>query len=287
MSDWRPFGLEDDEVEEFATLTPGVPEWLKEPLVAWMARRLTASSSGGWFSRDAILKLQNETRVSLGVIADTSPLVDSRATRRAIRALPDSKFLRLTDYLVSISSYRLNGESAVALGTILDAGGSAFRVGMRFGKVGLVDRVPEGVRVAVESTIAKSGTAGRLLARAWDHVHGVVKSDSAGYTDAVRAVEAAAIPVVLGPKPDPEATLGTVIRRMREDADWKLPLREHDFAPSAEMLIQLLRTLWRGHSDRHGSPDYRDVTHEEARAGVILAATLIDWFTSGVVARRP
>lgn len=46
----------------------------------------------------------------------------------------------------------------------------------------------------------------------------------------------------------------------------------------------MLRTLWRGHESGHGRPDYADATVNEARAAVILAATLVQWFTSGVVA---
>jgi len=45
----------------------------------------------------------------------------------------------------------------------------------------------------------------------------------------------------------------------------------------------MLRTLWRGHESRHGRPDYTDASNEEARAAVMLAATLVQWFTTGVV----
>ncbi len=73
---------------------------------------------------------------------------------------------------------------------------------------------------------------------------------------------------------------------MRADGDWRLPLREHSDAPSAELLLALIRTLWFGHRDRHGSVDYSDVAHEEARAAVMLSATLVEWFAAGSVVRR-
>jgi hypothetical protein len=54
------------------------------------------------------------------------------------------------------------------------------------------------------------------------------------------------------------------------------------------MVVAMLRTLWFGHRDRHGKPmGHTDVTHEEARAAVVLAASLVDWFASGALARRP
>lgn len=285
MTVWVPFGLDDEAAEDFKALVPGVPQWLKEPLVAWIAGRLRYGDRADWLSRELILKMQSEVRVSLGVNAGSSGIYDSAKGREALRSLSETQLLRVVDYLIGeVSSYSrqvVGGE----LEAILAGAGSSWRVGQRLGKPGLVERVPEGVRVAVESVIERSGTAGTLLARAWSHVHGVVKNDTAGYADAVRAVEVAAIPVILGE--NPEATLGTVINRMRTDGDWRLPLREHDHAPSTEMLVQLLRTLWRGHSDRHGSEDYRDVSHAEARAAVVLASTLVDWFVSGAIARRP
>jgi hypothetical protein len=60
-------------------------------------------------------------------------------------------------------------------------------------------------------------------------------------------------------------------------------LRDSDKAPGAKSLAAMLRTLWRGHQSRHGRPDYTDATLEEARAAVVLAATLVQWFTSGVI----
>ncbi len=115
-------------------------------------------------------------------------------------------------------------------------------------------------------------------------MHGLEVKDSSAYALAVRAVESAAVAVVMPNKRD--ATLGNVIGQMKSDADWRLPFREHREAPSAEVLLGLLRTLWVGHRDRHGGVDYSDVTHEEARAAVVLAATLVEWFTSGAVRRR-
>lgn len=156
---------------------------------------------------------------------------------------------------------------------------------MRLGRVGLVEGVPAGVQDVVASVIRAAGSAGEVLARAWSNVHGPVPLDSAAYGDAVRATEIAAIGVVQ-PRHD-SATLGTVLGQMKADGDWRLPLREHSEAPGTELVLAMIRTLWFGHRDRHGSPEYSDVSHEEARAAVVLAATLVDWFESGALARRP
>jgi hypothetical protein len=50
----------------------------------------------------------------------------------------------------------------------------------------------------------------------------------------------------------------------------------------------LMRALWDGQTSRHGkqTPTVPE-TLEAARAGVHVAATLVQWFTSGAVIRTP
>ncbi|WP_148234296.1 hypothetical protein [Cellulomonas flavigena] len=281
---WVPFGLDAEEVAEYRVLVPGVPQWLREPLLAWVsARWINPDAGAGWLHAGIILTMQNTLRIDIGVKSGNS-IVSANSVRERLRALPEMELLQIVDWVLSIGFRSISG-AALTLDVILRQAQSAYSVGTRFDKIGLVDRVPEGVRSAVEGVINEGGSAGTLLARGWAHVHGLQKNDTAGYADAVRAVEIAAIAVV---EPgNTEATLGSVITRMRALGDWRLPLREHAHAPSAEMIVQMLRTLYRGHRDRHGNLDYSDVTHEEARAGIVLAATLVDWFVSGAIARRP
>jgi hypothetical protein len=188
----------------------------------------------------------------------------------------------MVDYLLSRTLGR--GPTVDALEHILRSGRSKWTVGERAGRPGLVERVPSGVQDVVEATITSSLAAGDLLARAWADVHGLEPKDSSAYALAVKAVEAAAVAVVMPRKRD--ATLGNVIGQMKADGDWRLPFREHPEASSAEVLLGMLRTLWVGHRDRHGSADHSDVSHEEARSAVTLAATLVDWFAAGSVLRR-
>lgn len=199
--------------------------------------------------------------------------------RSTLRDLPDVQLLRVADFLVT---KELHLED---LDGLLETANSKWTIGKRLGRMGLVERIPEGVRLNMEDTIRNAGSAGSVLARAWAHVHGFDKNNSAAYMDAVRAVEIAAVEAV---QPNnPKATLGTVIKQMLDQSDWRLPFREHQNSPSNAFIIDATRTLWHGHRDRHGSVNYTDVTYEEARAAVSLSATLIDWFTSGAVQRRP
>src|SRR5450759_2847647 len=283
-SEWVPFGLDAEAEAQYRVLVPGVPAWLREPLLEWLSSRwATGNGNRDYLNAGPMLTFQNALRVDLGVRSG-SPIVSGEAIRQTLRGLLDIDLRRMVDDVLATSFSRVTGATAV-LEIVLAQAQSAYAVGDRMGKIGLVDRVPEGVRTTIEGVFQVGGSAGPLLARAWAHVHGLEKNDTAGYADAVRAVEAAAIPVVQ--PQNREATLGTVIKQMHDQGDWRLPLREHNHAPSSEMIVQMLRTLFRGHRDRHGNLDYSDVTHEEARAAVVLAATLVDWFTSGAIARRP
>lgn len=279
--EWMPFGLDDDEVAQHEVLVAGVPAWLKEPLIGYVNAYLKESQ---YYSAMRCLDIQLNTRVDLGVSTGGS-LVQPDGVLKYLRSIKDLELLRIVDYVAAVQNPYLNTQNARSLENLLKAGRSKWTVGERAGRVGLVERVPEGVQASVEGVIESAGSAGKILARAWAHVHGLQPNDSAGYADAVRSVEIAAIDVV---QPNNKnATLGTVINQMRDKGDWRLPLREHQHAPSTELLLTSARTLWHGHRDRHGSVDYNDVTHEEARAAVALAATLVEWFSSGAIARRP
>jgi hypothetical protein len=54
-------------------------------------------------------------------------------------------------------------------------------------------------------------------------------------------------------------------------------------------VVALLELVWKSQLDRHGTADPDvplSVTHAEAEAAVHLAATLVQWFVTGAVARR-
>jgi len=113
----------------------------------------------------------------------------------------------------------------------------------------------------------------------------LVPDDSAAYMQAVQAVEAAGISA-LGIE-NPEATLGSVIRVIEKDPTWGLPfLRERTDAPTHATLLQMLRSIWRGHRDRHGSDAWEGVTHDETVAAVYLAVSLVGFFQGNLIRQR-
>jgi hypothetical protein len=192
------------------------------------------------------------------------------------------KPLVIADYLLA----HADDPGTNSLEALLTRSKSAWTVGKRAGYVALVRRVPEGVQLGADSVMARAGRAGARLARAWEELYGIEVNASAAYGLAIKAVEDAAIPVVS--PTNSAATLGTVLRQLEDQADWKLPMeREHERAPSREVLIGMIRMLWNGQHDRHGGQPTApgDVSVKEATVAVSLATTLVNLFSSALVER--
>ena len=115
-------------------------------------------------------------------------------------------------------------------------------------------------------------------------MYGRNPNPSHAYREAIRAVEAAAIPVV-SPK-HAKATLGTVIGDMKSTPDkWKVSLQPAKGDPVMHV-VGMMELLWTAQFDRHGTADESvplTVSKQEAEAAVHLALTLTHGFQTGVV----
>jgi hypothetical protein len=279
---WLPLGIEEDQVGEFTALREDVPSWLHGSLWTWIYGQFTARTQAGsmLFKVDLARKCERVLKVS---IADAGKYDSAsfQALQSTFDAGPHILTWRLVDFL--LSEHFRSSAGAKAFDTILFESGSAWKVGERLGKVGLERRLPEGVSQAAESAF-NSPNAGKRMARAWEAVFGVHPDPTKAYSMAVKAVEDAAIPVVCSN--DRSATLGKVIGQVKAGT-WKLPhLREDPSAPTHDVLVGMMSTLWTGQHDRHGGPSsvgVPAVTQAEAESAVMLAVTLVGWFETGKV----
>ncbi|MGW3328551.1 hypothetical protein [Streptomyces virginiae] len=107
------------------------------------------------------------------------------------------------------------------------------------------------------------------------------------YSESIKAVEAAAHAVI---QPNnAKATLGTMLGEIK-NARHKFttvlstPAGSDPIAPAEATM----RALWEGQTSRHGAQHATvPETLEVARAGVHLAAALVQWCLSGAVTRTP
>jgi hypothetical protein len=139
------------------------------------------------------------------------------------------------------------------------------------------------VREAIETLAESAERAHHHLREAWRKIAGREPDATGAYREAVKAIEAAAKPVVV---PDATlATLGMMIAALRDKPDkWTYPLGGSD------AMRGLLERVWKGQHDRHGTDDPEaplSVELDEARAAVHLATAICASFAEGVVARRP
>lgn len=256
-------------------MVEGFPVYLRESMIPWLLRFM--KSSYGYVEQDFMLAFQTRIRRDYGFNASGTISVEDM--RSALRSLDDNSFTNLVSFALYDPGYRQVVEDAEFM---LSEGGSEWMAMWSDPHGLLVKRVPEGVLSAVKPVLSASDAASRKLQEAWGDAFGVNPRPSVAYGNAVVAVETAALSVIKISKQDPTlADLFSILEA--EKPKWGLVLRDSDKAPGAKTLAAMLRTIWRGHESRHGRPDYKDASIEEARAAVLLAATLVDWFTTGVV----
>jgi hypothetical protein len=278
---WRPLGLDGEDAFEYDALAEGVPTWMAQSFWDWVRERFTRRTRDSVYARfdlPLLREVERTCRISVGYVGgDISNGVAE--LRRSFEL--EGRALQLADYLLSRERSLNPG-----LDRLLRESGSAWTVGMRAGRPGLVRRVPEGVERAFEGVTHGSSRAGARLAEAWSAAFGVSPDPSRAYALAVKAVEDAAIPVVT-PR-DRDATLGKVVQVMQDQGKWAIPMtREHPRVSSTDVLLGMIRVLWAGQSDRHGGETDRSVpvTQASAEAAVLLAVPLVQWFTAGTVRR--
>ncbi len=258
-------------------LVAGFPSYLREAMFPWLKRQ-SGVSQGDYLYAHFFVAFQNASHTDIGF--KTDGFFKWNTVLQALRKLDDATFTNLVDYALSME---YDSSFPHPLENVLSHGGSAWTVvpwNQRHAR--LTKRVPDGVRKAIDPVLSATDVASQKLQEAWIDAYGVNPRASVAFSHAVVAVETAALSVI--PVSNPEPTLANLFSILEaDDAKWRLIFRDSAKAPGGKALATMLRTLWRGHESRHGRPDYADATLEEARAAVILAATLVQWFTNGVV----
>lgn len=274
MSTWRPlsrrFGPDEEEV-----LAEGVPPWLVSSLTTWLDEQFNIPSRHA-----LVLAAVRLLRWPIGGSEQTLWL-----TFRQRWAQPED-LLDLVDFVLSCSSPA--PPDVERLEAYLRQAGSAWTVSVvDFDEEGgrLVRRLPVDVGERVDTLAAVADRTGDYLRSAKGHLYGRNPSPSDAYRDAVRAVEAAAKPVV-SPKAA-LATLGTVKATIRDapDGKFRFSMQPRRGTDSKTTVVAMLELLYAGQHDRHGDPAApASVSQEEAEAAFHLALTLVHWFRSGAIA---
>jgi hypothetical protein len=321
MTGWRPLSQRGTAGHVSQTLYDGVPAHLRDPLLHWLEcqfympqmslyRSPTGEVRLNYEAGHArALRIANRLRLSLPKITDDrrSSVPDrSLSGHRGsymlglLKLAGDAEEAQLLDIIdavlaerddTSMAQWTDQGRGWQApnspedLDFILRDGGSAYRV--NDGGNALERRVSSTVRQAVRRAIESSLDKDGHLDAAWRAAYGIRPEPTVAYAEAIKAIEAAVIPVVL--PADPRATLGKALAHLRGTADqWELGISDADGAPAGVApLVSLLGLIWQGHRDRHaGTPTAVRVSPEAAEMAVHAAAMTVHWISRHGLRRR-
>jgi hypothetical protein len=293
---WVPLSARGKAEERFEVLYEGVPAHLLASVWDWLESIFVDTTMNGtllrgyWPRVDLLHQFERYSRKPLnwGKRSDEAWQILARECKASENLLLD-----VVDFALSFGLR--DAREASTLEELLLEAGSAWTVvpfdpesphGLSFK---LERRVSEPVATAVRETMNASGRAGQHLAKAWGLVYGRNPDPDGAYLEAVKAVEAAMVPVI-SPN-NTKATLGTMLGDMKGNADKfvveMLPI--DNTVDSFEVVRSSCQMLWKAQPDRHGTPEARAHSHvsqKAAEGAVQLAVTLVQWFVSGVVRRK-
>lgn len=286
-SRWRPLSVNGtDAIASYDALHDGIPGWISTPFWEWVVARFY------WGDRPVHNFDRGELDSSLlkliGIFLrfefkessnSYSGYLGANRLETELKAV--GRPLDIADFLLAHAQFPEEKE----LEAILSLGSSKWKVGQRAGFPGLELRVPEGVSTAADEIIARPGNAGRRLATAWEKLYGLKSNYSEAYSQAIKAVEDAVLPVVT--PNDKVGTLGKALTVL-ENQKWTISVaKESQKAPPGDVLVGMLRMLWTGESGRHGGgTEGAEATFEEAVMAVSIAVAVVNMFSVEGLAYR-
>jgi len=284
MTDWRPLSERESPSGNYDALTDGVPPWLLESLMTWIAEPFAYMYQGVWrHDLDAMKELERRSRRPL----PGSDGSDKWISLERLMKTDESFMLDVVDFALDRSNF-VDDDKVRELDTMLAEAGSMWTV-MTYDRTWrLTRRHAAATEQAAEEAMSTDDQAAKHLAEAWFFAFGRSPNPSTAYREATRAVEAVAVGVV-SPN-DRSATLGKMIGHLRGNPDRFRTAFDHEGFLGIEYVVSTLDLLWKGDHARHGSGDVDKPIHVDqpaAEAAVHLAVTLVEWFRSGAITRNP
>ena len=279
----------------------GVPPWARRSLLQWLAPILGAVQRSdrlaGTRSTDFLTLAERRLHIALDWRDDENSAFNHLLGRMGA---DEEFFLRVlaiaiehVDYGYSFQEQR---EALQQLADTLTDAGMAWRLDIQQVATGeswhgqpmyrdvrtLQRRTSHEAVVAVHGIAQYAPDPGKHLGSAWNYAFGRNPDPGHAYGEAIKAVEAAAVPVVL--PNDPAATLGKVIGQLRSTPHkWQLALTRDvpgsagNSVPAIEVVTNMAALLWGNQTDRHAP--IQPIKQVQAEMAVHLALTLVQIFT--------
>ncbi|MDN5655086.1 MAG: hypothetical protein L0G46_08385 [Kocuria sp.] len=278
---------------EFLEFVPGLEGRRKDIVVDWLLKRGRVNVEARYVQPYTLaIRFMDAYNPHWEGTGDMEMLPDS--WRSQIMEFDEESLVDFLDYaLHDIRVDTTDRNIAANLDRALLNAHSIITVGEYEGRCCVEERIDPTVQTAVKETVEASGTGGQLLNRAWAKAYGRQEDAPGAYSNAIKAVETLSCPLIL--PANRKATLGTAIKTLDDQhnkstkSTWEFAIENpSDAAESVNAVISMMKLLWHGQADRHGSEasDFRDATIKEARAAVLLAATLVGWLNDGYLVKK-
>jgi hypothetical protein len=248
----------------------GIPAHLEQPLWSWFQGGFEAFF-GDPDERVKMLAIDLRIAVPAGTLAQKIVLFRAACKQ-------DHEFL-LDLVEAMLERYKWDTGRALDLRDLLTEANSAYAVNETWD--GLEQRVVPGVKELIrEVADSAHDSPGDHLTSAWSEAYGRNADPVKAYSEAIKAVEAS-LALRISPQ-NGKQTLGSMIRDVSaKPTKWKFAIPDGSTS-HVEIVVQMMRMLWEGQTSRHGGLDStRDETLEEARAALHIAASLVQFGTSG------
>lgn len=266
--------------EAYEALHEFVTEWMAKPIQNWVRDFLQHWSYNDLASLFQLLRLKMEGDYTAGYYVG---VLAQRATA------PDHTALDILDICVRFTGAVHDGEvHRDKLATILSLSRSKWKIAQTGPTAWeLQDRVDPATSRRADEAMKPDDSASAHLRRSWSAVHGIDRDPNKGYDYAIKAVEAAARPVV-SPR-NLQATSTMMIKDLKAKPEkWRFILDQRG-SGGIEPVIEMFKSLAKSQRDRHGTdlerPEEQDMTQQEAEAALHLASTLVPLFRDRAIHR--
>lgn len=266
-----PFSVRQDseQREAFFALQTGIGDGLRPLLRTWAINMYRESERNE-------IDYTKLTNLELSIDQQVTP--DSRRVDASQFSIALTSDPRLLLDAVDVSLGWAEDDDARLLEHFLKMARSEYCVGRdENGDYELQFRQTREMTELIESEANQPGRAAEHLRSAWSRCFGRDPDPNDAYSEAVKAIEVAAKPVVT--PDDPLATLGKMIGAVRDKPEkWET---DSGLDGSVQTILSMMDMVWKGQL-RHGDEDAAlEVSQEAAEMTVQTAVLLVSWFRSG------
>jgi len=276
----RQFSTHLNNSESIDALHDGVPPWMKNSLDDWLRTQLSNSQYRGRTHADEGLlrRLERLLRTDL-----TNQSHDARSMLQIIFSKMNENTelkLDIVDAILQLTGNQFSGKDTLA--SILTESGSKWKVVSHDGNYSLEERVDSTVVAALDDLSEQEGDASSYMVEAWNNTFGRSPNPSTGYSNTIKAVEAACWQIIT--PSDSRATLGTMIRELTNHPEgFQVAIREKQTHKGIETIRQDMSLIWEGQTDRHGTSNPTPPSQAATEQAVFIGISLCQQFIRELV----